>query len=93
MADFSNLNHLDTDTKLLLVNGQALVDKTRAGIKEKGYLIGLAGKGQLKDDCKAVERLIKKFEKGKVKEKDAEELKLAIVRLTTTSEGLFQYKY
>lgn len=93
MADFSSLNHLDADKKLLLVNGQELVDKTKAGIKEKGYLIGLVGKGQLKDDCKAVERLIRKIAKGKAKENDYEALRLAIVRLKTTSEGLFNYKY
>ena len=93
MADFSNLNHLDTEVKLLLVNGQDLVEKTKAGIKEKGYLIGLVGKAQLRDDCKAVERLIKKISKGKAKEKDFEALKLAVIRLKTTSEGLFHYRY
>ena len=85
MADFSHLNHLESEVKLLIVNAQELVEKTKIGIKEKGYLIGLVGKGQLKDDCKAVERLIKKITKGKAKEKDFEELKLAVIRLKTTS--------
>ena len=61
MADFKNLNDLSPEKKILIANGQSLVDKTRVGIKEKGYLIGLVGKGQLRDDCKAVEKLIKKI--------------------------------
>ena len=93
MADFSNLNHLSPEVKLMVVNGQTLIEKAKTGIKEKGYLIGLVGKGQLKDDYKAVERLIKKIQKGKAKEKDYQELELAIVRLKTTTDGVLNYKY
>lgn len=93
MADFKELNDLSPERKMLIVNAQTLVDETRIGIKEKGYLIGLVGKGQLKDDCKVIDRLIKKIRKGKAKDKDFQELELAVVRLKTTSEGILNYKY
>ena len=50
----------------------------------------LTCKLQLRDDCAAIEKLIKKIEKGKYKQKDLEGLKLAIIRLQTTSDGILK---
>ena len=43
-------------------------------------------------DCKAIEKIIKKFSAGKANEKDIEALKLAVVRLQTTAGALVGVK-
>lgn len=90
MADFGQLNDLSPEIKILIVKGQTLVDKTRTGMKEKSTSLDLTGKMQLKSDCMEVEKLIKKISKGKKKvtPKLQEALRLAILRLETTSDGL-----
>ncbi len=86
MNDRENLNGLSAEIKVMMVNGQTLVDGTRKRVKAGG--VDLTGKLQLRDDCAAVEKAIKKLEKGKYKQKDIDELRLAIIRLQTTSEGI-----
>lgn len=88
MGNYENMNNLPTEVKLLIVNAQALVDKTKNAMKEKRTEIDLTGKFQLKDDCKAIEKIIKKFSSGKAGEKDAQALELAIIRLKTTAGAL-----
>ena len=88
MADFEKLNSLSPEVKILIVNAQTLVDKTRAAVKEKRTEVDLTGKYQLKDDCKAIEKIIKKFRSGKANEKDVKALELAVVRLQTTAGAL-----
>lgn len=83
MNDMEALNWLPTEVKVLVVNGQNLVEETRALTKEKRP--DLTSKLQLRDDCAAVEKAIKKLKKGKLKEKDVENLRLAVIRLETTS--------
>lgn len=83
MKNIENLNDLSTEVKILIVTGQTLVDETRKQVKEK--FVDLTSKLQLRDDCAAVEKLIKKLQKGKFKQKDIDNLRLAIVRLQTTS--------
>lgn len=83
-----SLNDLPTDVKVLIVNGQTLVDETRKQVKEK--FIDLTSKLQLRDDCAAVEKLIKKLQRGKFKQKDIDNLKLAVIRLQTTSEEILK---
>lgn len=87
-----NLNSLPPEVKILIVNAQALVDKTKAAMKEKRTEIDLTGKFQLKDDCKAIEKLIKKFSSGKASEKDVKALELAVIRLKTTAGALVGIK-
>ena len=70
MDKVENLNNLSTEVKILIVNAQTLVDKTRVAVKEKRTEVDLTGKFQLKDDCKAIEKIIKKFSSGKFSEKD-----------------------
>ena len=83
-------NQLPTEVKVLIVNGRTLVDETRKLVKEQGWEVDLTCKLQLRDDCAAIEKLIKKIEKGKYKQKDLEGLKLATIRLQTTSDGILK---
>lgn len=88
MKDMEKLNRLPAEIKVLVVNGQALVDETRRLVKERD--VDLTGRLQLRDDCAAIERAVKKLEKGKYKEKDIDGLRLAIIRLQTTSKALLK---
>ena len=88
MKDMEKLNRLPAEIKVLVVNGQALVDETRRLVKERD--VDLTGRLQLRDDCAAIERAVKKLEKGKYKEKDIDGLRLAMIRLQTTSKALLK---
>ena len=92
MGSFENLNSLSPEVKILIVNAQTLVDKTKAAVKEKRTEVDLTGKFQLKDDCKAIEKIIKRFSSGKASEKDVKVLELAVVRLQTTAGALVGVK-
>lgn len=91
MDDFSNLNYLPSEVKLLIVNGQTLVNDAREKIQSRKYYFDLTSKMQLKSDCKEVERYIKLISKGKLNDKNKEALKIAITRLHTTLEGLIKF--
>ena len=80
--DFSNLNHLPAEIKMLIVNGQSLVENA----KEM-----LTSKMQIKSDCKEVEKYIKLIANGKLNDKNQKALELAIVRLQTTIDGLVKF--
>ena len=92
MGSFENLNSLSPEVKILIVNAQSIVDKTRAAVKEKRTEVDMTGKFQLKDDCKAIEKIIKKFKAGKASENDVKALELAVVRLQTTAGALVGVK-
>ena len=92
MSNRDNMNNLPTEVKLLIVNAQTLVDRTKAAVKEKRTEVDLTGKFQLKDDCKAIEKLFKKFKAGKASEKDIKALELAVIRLQTTAGALVNVK-
>ena len=92
MGKIDNMNNLPTEVKVLIVNAQALVDKTRKAAKEKRTEIDMTGKFQLKDDCKAIEKIIKKFAAGKAAEKDIKALEIAVIRLQTTAGALVGVK-
>lgn len=85
-----DLNQLPTEVKILIVNAQALVDKTKTGVKEKRTEVDLTGKFQLRDDCKAIEKLIKKIQAGNIDEKTIRDLNLAVIRLQTTAGALLK---
>lgn len=91
MNDFSNMNHLSPELKVLVVNGQALVDEAKAKSKEKFHDFDLTAKMQLRDDWKSVEKKIKAISKGKVTPNAAKELELATLRLQTTLNGLLKF--
>lgn len=88
MNKFDNMNNLPTEVKILIVNAQALVDKTKTAMKDKRTELDLTGKFQLRDDCKAIEKLVKKFSTGKAVEKDVKALEVAVIRLKTTAGAL-----
>ena len=90
MDNSQKMDQLPVEVKVLIINAQTLVDKTRERMKEKGWEVDLTCKLQLRDDCGAVERLIKKIRTGRYKAKDTEALKLAVMRLQTTSEGILK---
>lgn len=86
----STPSDLPTEVKILIVNGQTLVDETRKGTKEKSWDVDLTSKMQLKDDCARVEKLIKKLNTGNYKEADVKALEKAIICLQTTSNGILK---
>lgn len=92
MSNFENVNQLPADVKILIVNAQSLVDRTKEAMKEKRTEVDLTGKFQLRDDCKAIEKLIKKFSSGKAGEKDVKALEVAVIRLQTTAGALVGVK-
>jgi len=92
MSNFENMNQLPADVKILIVNAQSLVDRTKDAMKEKRTEVDLTGKFQLRDDCKAIEKLIKKFSSGKASEKDVKALEVAVIRLQTTAGALVGVK-
>lgn len=91
MSDFSKLNDLPAEVKLLIVNGQTLVDKAKDKIQGREYYFDLTSKMQLKSDCKEVEKYIKLISKGKLNDKNKAALDLAITRLRTTIDGLINF--
>lgn len=88
MVNYERLNDLPTEVKLLIANAQALVDNTQKRMKENPYHVDLSGKAQLKSDCKAIEKKIKEFSKGKATAKDVKELEVLSVRLNTSAKAL-----
>lgn len=91
MKDFSNLNQLPTEFKLLIANGQAVLEKAKEALQNKDYYFDLTSKLQLKSDCKEVEKYIKLIANGKINDKNKKALELAIVRLQTTVDGLIKF--
>ncbi|MBQ8559464.1 MAG: hypothetical protein IJ439_05725 [Tyzzerella sp.] len=91
MNDFSNLNHLPSEVKILIVNGQTLVDDAKEKMKDIDYGFDLTSKMQLKSDCKEVEKFIKLISKGKLSDKNKASLELSITRLHTTLDGLIKF--
>lgn len=91
MNDFSDLNHLPAEVKLLIVNGQTLVDETREKLKDWSVGFDLTSKKQLQSDCKEVEKYIKLISKGKAVEKNTKALENAIIRLRTNFNGIVSF--
>lgn len=87
-VDYNEL--LSTEMKLLIVQGQTLVSQTNKRVSEQFQNVDLICRLQLRDDCKAVERFIKKFKKGKVTDGDMEELSKAMTRLQTSADAILK---
>lgn len=88
MKKLENLDQLPAEVKIMLVNGQRMVDETRKEVKGRG--IDLTSRLQLRDDCAAVENIIEKIRKGKFKQKDIDGLEPAMIRLRTSSEAILK---
>lgn len=91
MRDFSNLNHLPTEIKILIANGQTLVEDAKEKMRNRDYYFDLTSKMQLRSDCKEVEKYIKLISNGKLNDKNQRALELSIVRLQTTIDGLVKF--
>lgn len=91
MNDFSNLNHLPSEVKILIANGQALIDEAKDKMHDRTYYFDLTSNIQLKADYKEVEKYIKLISRGKLNDKNRNALELAIIRLRTTVDGLINF--
>ncbi len=91
MADFSKLNHLPSDVKLLIVTGQTLIEDADKTLKDRYCNFDLTSKRQLKGDCKKVEKCIRTIMDGKVNDKTIKQLNDAVTCLKTTYTGLVAF--
>lgn len=89
--DFSELNDLPAELKILIVNAQTLVDKAREKIKDRDLYMDMTSKMLLKTDCKEVEKYIKLISKGKTDEKTKAALELAVTKLNTNLDGIIRF--
>ena len=91
MTDFSRLNHLSADVKLLIVTGQSLIDDANATLKDRYCNFDLTSKRQLNGDCRKVEKCIQNIVDGKVTDKTIKQLSDAVTCLKTTYIGLVAF--
>ena len=91
MKDFSNLNTLPAEVKLLIVNGQTLVEKATQTLNDRNNNFDLTTKRELKSDCKQVEKYIQLIENGKITEKNIKALEKSVVKLQTILTGLISF--
>ena len=91
MMDFSNLNNLTPEQKIVIANGQALFEETNDMIKSRKYLLDITSLWQLKADCREIQMLIKMILKGKKIEKNIDLLQNATVRLRTNLNGIVSF--
>ena len=91
MKDFSNLNDLPAEVKLLIVKGQTLIEDANKTLNDRTNNFDLTSKRELKADCKQVEKYIKKKEKGKITEKNIMALEKSVVKLQTILTGLISF--
>lgn len=89
--DFSKLNHLSPETKILIVNAQELVNDAKSKMKDSEYRFDMTSKMQLKSDCKEIEKIIKLIEKGKLNDTNIKNLESAMIRLRTTVDGIVNF--
>lgn len=91
MKDFSNLNDLPAEVKLLIVNGQTLIEQTKKTLEDRSLGFDLTSKRELKTDCKQVEKYITLISNGKVTEKNVKGLENAVIKLQTILTGLIRF--
>lgn len=91
MTDFSNLNELPTEIKLLIVKAQTLLNDTKEKMSDRNYPFDLTSKWQLKSDCKHLEKCIQKIVNGNSSDKQVKDLENSIIRLETLLNGLINF--
>ena len=89
--DFSNLNNLTPEQKIVVANGQAIFEETNEMIKSRKYLLDITSLWQLKADCREIQMLIKMILNGKKIEKNIGLLENATVRLRTNLNGIVSF--
>ena len=91
MKDFSNLNNLPAEVKLLIVNGQTLIEEATKTLSDRNNNFDLTSKRELKADCRQVEKYIQLIENGKITEKNIKALEKSVVKLQTILTGLISF--
>ena len=91
MMDFSNLNKLTPDQKIIIANAQALFEETNEMIKSRKYLLDITSLWQLKADCREIQMLLKMILNGKKIEKNTSLLENATIRLRTNLNGIISF--
>lgn len=73
-----------------IYESKALLEQTQKTMKEPGRFLDLTCKLQLRDDCNALKRKLKKIRPDKMTMQELEELRLMTIRLKTTSENILK---
>lgn len=73
-----------------IYESRALLDQTEKAMKEPGRFLDLTCKLQLRDDCSALRRSLKKIKPEKMTAEELEALRLMTLRLKTTSENILK---
>lgn len=89
--DYSDLNHLPAEIKVLVVNAQAALQAGETIMNDTRYYLDLTSKKQLKTDMKCVEKNIDAVTGKKMTKKTVKELENSIIRLNTVIKGLKQF--
>ena len=87
----NDLNDLPVELKLLVVNGQALVDQAQVKMKDYNLYMDMTSKALLKSNCKDIEKCIQLISRGKRDDKTKEKLERAITILNTNLTGIVQF--
>ncbi len=91
MSNFSKQNHLPPEVKILLVQGQTLVDQAKETMNDRNYRFDLTSKWELKSDCRQVEKYIQAIYDGKINDKTIKGLEASITKLDTILKGLISF--
>lgn len=73
-----------------IYESKALLEQTEKAMKEPGRFLDLTSKLQLRDDCSALKRKLKKIRPDKMTMDELEALRILTIRLKTTSENLLK---
>lgn len=73
-----------------IYESRALLERTEKAMREPGRFLDLTCKLQLRDDCSALRRKLKKLRPDKMTMDQLEELRLLTTRLSTTSENILK---
>lgn len=73
-----------------IYESQALLEQTEKAMREPGRFLDLTCKLQLRDDCSALRKKLRKIRPDKMTMEQLEELCLMTIRLKTTSENILK---
>ena len=91
MKNFSNLNDLPAEVKMLIVNGQTLIEQTKKTLEDYSLDFDLTSKRELKADYKKKKKYITLISNGKSTEKNIKGLEKSITKLQTILTGLVSF--
>lgn len=89
--DYSDMNHLPLELKVLVVKAHAAIQEGEAILNGSKYHLDLTSKRQLKTDIRHVEKCIEALSHTNKSETSIKNLENAIVRLNTVAKGLKQF--